>query len=78
MSKNKIVFQDEVEPNEPYMWRTGQPVGERFGYVAEGFYNTGDFNADGALISGLPDPKQPVYPGDVKYKDLNQRWFYYS
>ncbi len=70
-AKNKIIFHDEVEPNEPYMWRTGRPVGERFGYVAEGFYNAGDFDEDGTLISGLPDPKQPVYPGDVKYKDLN-------
>lgn len=70
--KNKIIFQDEIEPNEPYMWRTGRPTGERFGYVAEGFYKTGDFNEDGTLVSGLPDPKQPVYPGDVKYKDLNK------
>ena len=37
-SKNKIVFQDEVEPNEPYMWATGRPVGSIIGYVADGFY----------------------------------------
>ncbi|MGV8133881.1 MAG: TonB-dependent receptor [Mangrovibacterium sp.] len=74
-AKNKIIFQDEVEPNEPYMWRTGRPVGERFGYVSEGFYSTGDFNEDGTLISGLSDPKQSVYPGDVKYKDLNDDGF---
>lgn len=35
-SKNKIVFQDEVEPNEPYMWATGRPVGSIIGYVADG------------------------------------------
>lgn len=23
-SKNKIIFQDEIEPNETYLWRTGQ------------------------------------------------------
>ena len=72
-AKNKIVFQDEVEPNEPYMWRTGQSVGSRFGYVAEGFYNESDFDENGNLLSTLPQPSpsQPLYPGDVKYKDLN-------
>ena len=35
-SKNKIIYQDEVEPNEPYMWRTGHEVGARFGYVLLG------------------------------------------
>ncbi len=70
-SKNKIVFQDEVEPNEPYMWRTGHPVGTLFGYVADGFYGEKDFRQDGSLIDGLPDPGVPVKPGDVKYRDLN-------
>ena len=30
-SKNKIIYQYEVEPNEPYLWRTGHEVGARFG-----------------------------------------------
>lgn len=70
-SKNKIVFQDEVEPNEPYMWRTGHPVGTLFGYVAYGFYGTDDFNSKGELVKGMPDPGIVVKPGDVKYRDLN-------
>lgn len=53
-SKNKIVFQDEVEPNEPYMWRTGNPVGTLFGYVADGFYTEADFGENGKLLAGLP------------------------
>lgn len=69
-SKNKIVFQDEVEPNETYLWRTGQPVGSIFGYVAEGFYTEDDF-IDKQLKDGFSIPQVPVYPGDVKYKDLN-------
>lgn len=48
-AKNKVIFQDEVEPNEPYQWRTGQEVGARFGYVALGFYNKDDFSADGTV-----------------------------
>lgn len=30
-ARNEIIFQDEVEPNEPYLWRTGQQVGAIFG-----------------------------------------------
>lgn len=70
-SKNKIVYQDEVEPNEPYQWRTGQPVGARFGYVALGFYTKDDFNEDGTVKDHLPQPSAKVYPGDTKYADLN-------
>lgn len=70
-SKNKIIEQDEVTPNEPYMWRTGKPTSTVFGYVFERFYKENDFNADGTLKAGLPDPKVPVFPGDCKYADLN-------
>ena len=70
-SKNKIIYQDEVEPNEPYMWRTGHEVGARFGYVALGFYTKDDFNTDGTLKKELPQPQATVYPGDIKYADLN-------
>ena len=71
-SKNKIIEQDEVEPNEPYMWKTGKPVGTPFGYVFERFYQDYDFNADGSLKKDLPDPGVPVFPGDCKYVDLNK------
>ena len=72
-SMNKIIYQDEVEPNEPYLWKTGKPVGTIFGYVDEGFYSAADFVdvEKGILKEGLPDPQVAVYPGDVKYKDLN-------
>ncbi len=72
-ANNKIIFQDEVEPNEPYLWRTGKQVGAVFGYVAEGFYTADDFvdGKGGTLKEGYPVPQVPVYPGDVKYRDLN-------
>lgn len=69
--KIKIIYQDEVEPNEPYMWRTGNEVGARFGYVALGFYTKEDFNEDGTLKADLPQPLGTKMPGDVKYADLN-------
>ena len=75
-SKNKIIFQDEVEPNEPYLWRTGREVGAQFGYVVDGFYSYDDFASaedekSGILKEGLPKPLVPVHAGDLKYKDLN-------
>lgn len=72
-SHNKIIFQDEVEPNEPYLWRTGQQVGAIFGYVADGLYSVDDFTdpEKGVLKEGLPKPQNPVHPGDMKYVDLN-------
>lgn len=70
-SKNKIIYQDEVEPNYPYKRRTGHEVGARFGYVATGFYSKDDFNADGTVKDNQPAPPMTVFPGDVKYADLN-------
>lgn len=72
-SKNKIIFMDEVEPNEPYMRLTGESVGIVQGYVADGFYSEEDFvdTENWVLKEGLPIPQVPVRPGDVKYLDLN-------
>lgn len=72
-SRNKIIYMDEVEPNEPYMRLTGQQVGSgsRFGYVALGFYTKDDFNEDGTLKAELPQPLGAKVPGDIKYADLN-------
>lgn len=72
-SKSKVVFQDEVPQNEPYMGYTGREVGARLGYVSQGFYTKDDFNADGSLKEGLPVPEGGgvKLPGDVKFADLN-------
>ena len=70
-SKNKIIFQDEIEPNEPYMRHTGNQVGAFFGYKFERFYQEDDFDADGKLKEGLPVPDYIVKPGDCMYADLN-------
>ncbi|GEP94014.1 SusC/RagA family TonB-linked outer membrane protein [Chitinophaga cymbidii] len=64
--QSKVVFSDEVF--RPYGWmeRTGMPVGQRFGYIAEGLYQSD------AEIGSSPQPAgyTPV-PGDIRYKDLN-------
>lgn len=70
-SRNKVIYMDEVEPNEPYMRKTGEEVGFIQGYEALGFYNKDDFNEDGSLKEGLPQPLSKKVPGDVKFADLN-------
>ncbi|MDR1865272.1 MAG: TonB-dependent receptor [Bacteroidales bacterium] len=69
-ARNNIVFQDEPEREYEWMRRTGKPVGQHFGLIFEGFYNTMD---------EINDPERPVSlweggglkPGDMKYRDLN-------
>lgn len=80
-AKNRIEFMDEVEPNEPYMRRTGEMVGAHYGYVTKGFFSEDDFilvtdaNGNQSQILnpelGYADPVAPVHPGDVIYEDLN-------
>lgn len=80
-SKNRIEYMDEVDPNEPYMRRTGEMVGAQYGYVTNGFFGFDDFiitkdesGKDNYSLNpdlGYADPGVPVYPGDVKYQDLN-------
>lgn len=64
--KTKVLFEDEVY--RPYTWmkRTGRPIGQPFGYVAEGlFQSQQDIDASPTTVGYIP------VPGDIKYKDLN-------
>lgn len=81
-SKNKIVFMDEVVPNEPYMAQTGLSTGLNYGYIfdryltpddfdSEGHLITGNFNSDGTFEGTPVIPLESARPGDAMYKDLN-------
>ncbi|MFN3379333.1 MAG: SusC/RagA family TonB-linked outer membrane protein, partial [Runella zeae] len=69
-ARNKILFRDEVPNRYAYQNRTGQRLGQNFGLIAEGLYNTWE---------EVNDPARPVYsyqnnkvqPGDIKFKDFN-------
>jgi TonB-linked SusC/RagA family outer membrane protein len=64
--KTKVIYQDEVNQLYAYQRATGLPVGQPFGYVADGFYQSqADINS-----SPRVDGFTPV-PGDLKYRDLN-------
>ena len=56
----------------PSAARTGHRLNSMFGYVADGFYDWEDFDAQGKLKSSLPKTTfGAIQPGDVKYRDLN-------
>lgn len=66
MLKSKVIYQDEIFRQYDYQKRTGLPVGQSIGYIADGFFQSqADINA-----SAKVDGYTPV-PGDIKYKDLN-------
>jgi TonB-linked SusC/RagA family outer membrane protein len=64
--KSKILYNDEVY--QPYEWmkRTGQSIGQSFGYIAEGlFRSVAEINSSATTVGYTPQP------GDIKYQDLN-------
>ncbi len=61
---SRIIDNDEPEQAYPWMARTGKPVNQIRGYVAEGFFSPSNLNAAG-MQGYIP------VAGDVKYKDLN-------
>ncbi|WP_106830609.1 SusC/RagA family TonB-linked outer membrane protein [Parabacteroides pacaensis] len=65
-SKNKVVYKDEVPHKFPWLYETGQSVGQPFGYIFDGFVTEQDLTA-----GNLPDHQVTLKPGDAKYKDLN-------
>ena len=77
-AKNKIIYMDEVVPNEPYMAETGRSTGLTYGYIFDRFLQKDGFDADGNLKKdengrqilpqmALGTPR----PGDALFKDLN-------
>jgi len=71
LQQSKVLYSDEVNEPSPWMDRTGQKVGQAFGYVAEGlFQSQADIanakqNGVGVVAGYTPQP------GDIKYLDKN-------
>ncbi len=66
VQKSEVLFIDEVYTPYDWMKRTGQTVGRRFGYIAEGlFQSQAEINSSATTVGYTPQP------GDIKYKDLN-------
>ncbi|WP_173003064.1 TonB-dependent receptor [Chitinophaga sp. SYP-B3965] len=65
-ARNKIIRKDEV-PNTPeWMRQVGRPLGTKFGFEADGMYQTWEEAAN------APSPSAGVVaPGFFRYKDIN-------
>lgn len=65
-ARNKVVKRGETPVTYPWHSTIGRPIGQRFGLICDGFYNTEE-EID-ALPSGFTErPKL----GDLKYRDIN-------
>jgi TonB-linked SusC/RagA family outer membrane protein len=63
---SKVLFADEPNQAYPWMYRTGQPVGQPYGYVAQGLFQTqAEINSSATTVG------YKAQPGDIKYQDLN-------
>jgi TonB-linked SusC/RagA family outer membrane protein len=67
-NKNKIIYR--AEPSNPNPWenQTGAPIGQYFGLVSDGFFNTAAELANRPYNS-FNSNKNTL--GDIRYKDLN-------
>mgnify|MGYP006144063689 CR=1 FL=1 len=64
--KSEVLYMNEIQQKYAWNYRTGMPVGQTFGYLANGLIQT-QAEADAAPRLG----GTKVYPGDVKLVDLN-------
>ncbi|GAB3419346.1 SusC/RagA family TonB-linked outer membrane protein [Niabella aquatica] len=66
LMQSRLVYADELPAAYSYMRRTGQPINQPFGYIADGFYNTQGELDKAPIIEGYTPQL-----GDIKFKDLN-------
>ncbi len=64
---SEVLFMDEQFQQYEWNKQTGHPVGQRYGLVVDGFFQTQQEADEGATIVGY----EP-HVGDFKYRDLNE------
>lgn len=77
-SRNKIIYMDEVVPNEPYKAQTGRRTGMSYGLIFDRYLTEADFDPDTkellTIAKGGTVPEITLgnpRPGDPIFKDLN-------
>lgn len=71
-ARNKIIFKNEVDQNEPWMYETGRQIGARSMYKFWGFYDeTADLRYQSEFGRPIADHGITLVPGDCVYMDLN-------
>lgn len=66
LQDSRVIDMAEVYQPYPWMRQTGRQIGQRFGYVAEGLFQSDADIAGAPTMAGY----QPQ-PGDIRYKDQN-------
>jgi TonB-linked SusC/RagA family outer membrane protein len=65
-NKNKVIENDMPEQAYSYMERRGHPIGQRFGYISEGYFTQAEIDDPAvARTTGI------VQAGDIRFRDLN-------
>ena len=67
IQQSKVLFMDEQYQKYSWNVHTGHPVGQRYGLIADGIFQTAADAAAAATIAGYAP-----HAGDIKYKDLNR------
>lgn len=67
---NTIVDMDEIPNPYPYKYKTGQILGQYYGLICDGFYNTWEEVNDVARPRSSWN-NDKIQPGDLKYRDIN-------
>lgn len=67
-NKNKVIYEAQATPAFPWLSSTGHQISQPFGYVFQGYYSAADI-ANPKVAKPLT--AATLYPGDLKYKDLN-------
>lgn len=66
LQKTEVLYIDEVFRPYPWMSRTGNVIGQQYGYIADGFFQQNDDFINTPTIDGYTPQA-----GDIKYRDLN-------
>lgn len=66
-NKDKVIEDDRPPQTYPWMEHRGNNILARYGYVAEGLFQS----QDEIDKSAVPGDRSKVKPGDIKYQDLN-------
>lgn len=64
-ARNEIIEMSEQNRAYDYLRNTGQSVGQKFLYIADGLYNSWEEIAAG------PEQFGTLQPGDIRYRDIN-------
>ncbi len=69
-ARNTIIEQDEPEDVSEGRRRTGRSIGQFFGYVSQGLFQSQE-EINGWADQGQVDNPSSIQPGDIKYLDVN-------